>query len=615
MLQGMRERFGLITLFVIALGAAIGAAPAFALKLSNLDPAKSYKTAAITFSGNTKFSDDELLSLMQTKTREFYKLWKARPQFIPDTFKGDLANIRNFYQAHGYYQARVNYNLEVKGDLVTAHIHVHAGEPVKVAAVTVEVQGEAPWPKAVLPSFVLPLRKGQIFKQSNYQLSQQRLLDLYMRHGYAHPHVTRRAEVFVGPHRAYAWYTVDPGEQGVFGQTIIKGTTTISPKLITRELTYKPGEPFDSRKIAASREKILALNLFSSVAFFPRTDPANPAVVPIEIKVNQKPKHSLNLMLGYNTESQENVGLSWSDYNFMGNGRQFTITGIYSSIITTGEMKLIQPWFLARQSTFVFDANYYQEVYQTYTLNAPRLDPIETWAFTPRLSASFGWRLEYLRFNSLNSQTIAALGGVRRSGILSGPAVYLVYNTTEHPLNPAHGLIFTLASNVSDGVFGADYRYWRVLGQIKHYNRMPFNMILATRLELGFEDSFGPRRDIPLSERFYSGGEGSVRGYGLRRIGPLSPANQPLGGVDLIETSVELRRHLFWKLGGSAFFDCGQVSEQALHVPIGTMQCGYGPGLSFISPVGPITIDLGFPTRRPDNDNRWQVYFSIGQYF
>ena len=599
----------------MALG-AFGAPPAFAAKISDLDPAKSYKTAAITFSGNSKFSDDELRGLMQTRTREFYQLWKSRPQFVPDTFKGDIENIRRFYRAQGYYHARVNYNLDVnKGDLVSAHIRVHAGKPIKVAAIAIDVEGGAPRPKTIMPSFELPLRKGGIFEEGRYQLSQQRLLDLYMQHGYAHPRVSRRAQIFVGPRRAYAWYTVAPGARGVFGETVVEGTTTVNPKLITRELQYKPGELFDSRKIAASREKIIALNLFSSVAFYPRANPADPSVIPIEIKVNQKSKHSLNLMLGYNTESQENVGLSWSDYNFMGGGRQFTINGVYSNIITTADVKLIQPWFLAPESTFVFDANYYQEVYQTYTLNAPRLDPIETWTFTPQLSASFGWRLEYLRFNSLNADTIAELGGVRRAGILSGPAAYLVYNTTENPLNPSHGVIFTLAANASDNIFGGDYRYWRVLGQIKHYNPMPFNMILATRLELGFADTFGPRRDIPLSERFYSGGEGSVRGYALRRIGPISPANQPLGGLDLIETSIELRRHLFWKVAGSAFFDCGQVAEQPFRVPIDNLQCGYGPGLSFISPVGPITLDLGFPTRKPPTDNFWQVYFSIGQYF
>jgi outer membrane protein assembly factor BamA len=76
---------------------------------------------------------------------------------------------------------------------------------------------------------------------------------------------------------------------------------------------------------------------------------------------------------------------------------------------------------------------------------------------------------------------------------------------------------------------------------------------------------------------FVSGGEGSVRGYGLRRIGPLSLSNDPLGGLSLIEGSAELRRPLFWKLNGALFFDCGQVATQPYDLRVDALQCGYGP--------------------------------------
>jgi outer membrane translocation and assembly module TamA len=139
--------------------------------------------------------------------------------------------------------------------------------------------------------------------------------------------------------------------------------------------------------------------------------------------------------------------------------------------------------------------------------------------------------------------------------------------------------------------------------------------VLATRLRLGLADTFGPNRDIPLSERFYSGGENSVRGYGLRRIGPLSAANDPLGGLSLVEGAVELRRPLFWKIAGAAFFDCGQVSTHSFRVPVDAAQCGYGPALSMVTPVGPMRVDLGIPTKTPRGDSTWQVYFSVGQFF
>jgi outer membrane protein assembly complex protein YaeT len=583
--------------------------------IAELNPSVHYRTAAIVISGNQHLSNADLLAVMQTKTRPAYQFWKHRPDFDSATFKADLERIKRLYQIHGYYAATADYNLAIKGELVSAKIHVSEGQPIKVKAVQIALEGSAPAPNTLEPSFKLPLKEGDIFTQNVYVTGDAQLLDIYMHHGYAHAQVIRRAQVFVGPHEAYVWYLITPGNYGVFGPTVVEGTRRVSPRLVLRELTYKPGEMFDSAQVAASRSKIVELNLFRTVEFIPQVDRADPHLVPIEIKVEEKPKHSVNLSLGYNTESQFNVGLQWNDYNFLGNGRQLSILAQYSNVISTADVKLVQPHFFSDKSSFIGEASAWQEVYQTYTLNAGQLQLRESYQFTSNLTGNFGWRLAYLKFNSLDPLTIAAIGGVRSSGIVSGPLAQIIWNTTEDPFNPQQGEIATLYANTASHVFGSDYRYWRALGEIRKYHLLGWQTVLAARFKLGFEHSFGSIRDIPLSERFYSGGEGSVRGYGLRRIGKLSAANQPLGGVSLVEGSLELRRPLFWKLSGSLFVDCGQVSTHEYRVPVDALQCGLGPGLGVTTPVGPILLDLGFPLNTPHGDSHWQVYFSIGQWF
>jgi outer membrane translocation and assembly module TamA len=219
-----------------------------------------------------------------------------------------------------------------------------------------------------------------------------------------------------------------------------------------------------------------------------------------------------------------------------------------------------------------------------------------------------------MKFNSVNASTIEAIGGFRRSGILSGPSAGAIFNNTEDPFNPQSGEILSLLGNLSDHSFGADYRYWRVLAEARKYHLLGWQTVLAARLKVGLSDTLGSIGDVPLSERFYSSGEGSVRGYGLRRIGPLSASDDPLGGLSLIEGSVELRRPLFWKLNGALFFDCGQVA-QPYDLRVDALQCGYGPAAGMNSPVGPINFYLGFPTQKPRGDSSWQFYFSVGQYF
>jgi outer membrane protein assembly complex protein YaeT len=587
---------------------------AWALASEGLNPARTYHVNKIIFAGNHHFSDAQLEAVMQTKTRPFYQFWKARPVFDSETFKADLERLKRLYQQDGYYRVQIDDRVAPRGDLVSPEITIGEGARVQVRNLEVTVN-QAPRPTELNAQFTLPLAQGDPFVESKYQRSEQRLMNFYQRRGYPFARVTRSAKVYVASRSVDVRYSVDPGEKARFGPTSISGLQKVAPYIVRRELTYMQGEPFDASKLAASRQKLLALNLFSSVEFAPQQDSVDPSIAPIELRLREKPPRQVNLSLGYNTQTQLNASLQWSHYNFLGGGRQLLLEATYSDITSYLDAKLIQPYFLTDYTRGILEALQEQETYQTYSLNASRFLPRVDFLITPQMTLTLGWRLEYLRFETLNPQTIAAEGGVRRDGILSGPSMSLIYNTTDDPLDPRRGVSVSLLSNIAAHQFGSDYHYWRTQGEVRHYQSLPWKTIFASRFKLGLANTYGPVPDIPLSERFYSGGEGSVRGYGLRRIGPLSPANEPLGGLSLFEGSVELRHALFWRLAGAAFFDCGQVSVHPYRIPVGNLQCGYGPAVSMGTPVGPVRLDLGFPTKRPRGDASWQIYFSIGQFY
>jgi outer membrane protein insertion porin family len=590
-------------------------ASAIGVTTSDLDPSHHYKLAKIDISGERAFSRDEIASVMTAKERPWYQVWKPLPEFSPQTLNDDLNHIERFYQAHGYYSAYVAYDLAVHGDQITLRIIIKEGKPVRIAVLQTNVTVGAPPLQALEPSFKLPFKKGDIFEQQPYQEAEQALKNVYTSHSYAHAIVHRHAIVDVGRLEARIWYDVKPGIRCVFGNTSIVGTRQVSPELVQEQLTYKRGEPFDSRKLAESRAAIVALNVFSAVDVVPKDNPGNRSVVPIVISLQEGPKHTLNAGLGYNTQTQLNAMIGFNDYNFLGGGRQLSLTGTYSNVTSALDAKLFQPRFLSSKSSLTFEASQQQQTYQTYTGNISGFDPHFDYKFSSSLTASAGWRLEYLKFNSVNPSTIKAIGGFRRNGILSGPTVGMTFDNTEDPLNPQRGEMASLVANISDHSLGGDYRYWRVLVEARKYRLIGWRTVLATRLKVGLSDTLSKIGDVPLSERFYSGGEGSVRGYGLRRIGPLSESNDPLGGLSLIEGAVELRRPLFWKLDGSLFFDCGQVATKPYDLRVDALQCGYGPAAGMNSPVGPINFYLGFPTQKPRGDSFWQFYFSIGQYF
>jgi outer membrane protein assembly complex protein YaeT len=588
---------------------------AFGFTIADLDPSRHYKLGRIDLSGQQAFSRDAVISVMKTKERSWYQVWEPLPGFDPQTFTDDLAHIERFYEAHGYYNVHITYDLSLRKAKVEPHIRVSEGKPIRVATIDIKVANHAPPPQELDRSFKTPFKTGDVFDEYAYQTGAQDLLNLYTTHSYAHATVERHAVVEVGPLQAHLQYDVKPGSRCIFGNTKITGNREVNPKLIEQQLTYTSGEPFDSRKLATSRIAIVGLNLFSAVDIEQENNPADHAVVPIKISVNEGPKHSLSAGAGYNTQTQLNAGIGWTNYNFLGGGRQLSLTGTYSNVNSRFDVKLLQPRFFSRKSSLTLEASQQQQSYQTYTGNISGFDPYVDYKLSPSFTVFAGWRLEYMKFNSVNPSTVAAIGGFRRSGILSGPSAGVTFNNTENPFNPQRGAVLSLLGNISDHSFGADYRYWRVLAEARKYQLIGWQTVLASRLKLGLSDTLSNIGDVPLSERFYSGGEGSVRGYGLRRIGPLSASDDPLGGLSLIEGSVELRRPLFWKLNGALFFDCGQVATQPYDLRVDALQCGYGPATGINSPVGPINFYLGFPTDKPNGDSNWQFYFSIGQYF
>src|ERR1700684_3237934 len=150
-----------------------------AMTINALDPSETYRVEAIKFTGNQHFSESDLASAMTTKPRPFYALWEKRPEFNPETFTGDLDQLRLFYQSHGYYDAHTAYSLEIHGNLVTPHIAIAEGLPVRVDEVSMDLAAAAPQPRALEPGFALPLKRDQIFSQRDYQAGQQSLVTVY----------------------------------------------------------------------------------------------------------------------------------------------------------------------------------------------------------------------------------------------------------------------------------------------------------------------------------------------------------------------------------------------------------------------------------------------------
>jgi hypothetical protein len=147
----------------------IASTQAFGLTIADLDPSRRYKLEKIDLSGEHAFPREVVLSVMTTKERPRYQVWKPLPDFDTEAFTEDLAHIRRFYEAHGYYNAHLTYDLSLSKDKVTPHIKVSEGKPIRIETIEIEVANRSPSPQELDRSFKLPLKKDDVFDQDAHQ--------------------------------------------------------------------------------------------------------------------------------------------------------------------------------------------------------------------------------------------------------------------------------------------------------------------------------------------------------------------------------------------------------------------------------------------------------------
>jgi outer membrane protein assembly complex protein YaeT len=598
---------------VLLFGSVVFRVPeAAGLMLDDLD-AREWHVKQVEIHGNEQFSTAVLSAEVLTQPRPWYTPWRARPVFDPGTFEKDLERLRRFYESHGYFEARIVYDLEAEalgaGDLVTVAIWIEENEVVRVGSVEAgSKNGEAlPLPET------LPIRAGQPFTEDDYQAADRSLKEFFLNRGYAHVEVARSAKVDLASHRADVSYVIDPGPECTFDGSRVEGTKRVDPAVVLREREWQEGERFSIDRVRETRENLLKRDLFSSVEIgWEKQD--KPSQVPMILKVEEKPPREIKFSAGFATDDHYRVQLQWQHNDWLGGGRQLGITLKYSSITSTVGTLFVQPHFLVPHMNGIIELLQDRDEEDNYTLDASRLHPRLEPRITRNLSGYFGFRVERDKLTSIAEATINALGGQVKSGLsLIGPSAGLRWNTTTDPLNPQGGHVVFLG--LDEAGPGGDFDFYTITGEAKKYQSFVWDTVLAGRAKLAFATPIGAEENLPLFARLYAGGEQSVRGYGRRRLGPRDSDNNPIGGESLVEASVELRRKIWGPLGGAIFFDAGQVSLNRFDPPVDDLKFGTGIAFTYATPVGPLRLDLGFPLERPPGDMSWQLYFSIGQFY
>lgn len=627
----MRRVSGLLVLL-----AALAPSRVPGVSLDGLDLGVEWKLKAVRIRGNRAVPKRELRKAIETQPRRWFAIWRKRPAFDPAAFRTDLARLQRAYRARGFYHARVGHDLELpdEGDTLVAVVEIEEGPPVLVERVEVMLSGDPVPPKERTELLEnLPVHEGDVFAEEAYDKAFTYLRAAYREWGYARVEVTKWAEVDATRDRATVSYRAESGPRSVFGAIEIAGTQRVEPAVVRRELDFEPGDRFAQSRIDQSRRNLASLSLFRGIRL--DEDRSRDPRVDMRVQVEEGKAREVRLGIGYDTEEQVRGLAAWRHYNFLGGARQLGFTARASLIARAFAADFLQPHFPGSDNRTRLLFVQAQDEEDTYTLDRTRLSPRFEWQATPRVTGFVFHRSEYDSLSEVTPAVERALPGVApANAFLSGIGIGADWNATDDLLDPTRGFVITGTVEPVGGVLGGDVAFVRGTVEGRIYQPLVRRLSGAARLRLGTAEPIADSDEIPLYERFYSGGINSVRGYGRRRLGPLI-ADEPVGGRRLAEASLELRHPITDKLGAALFVDAGQVAPDVTPVPrraaslrrdqgaeggtfdfpFDDLRFGAGFGVRYKSPVGPLRVDLAFPTDPPPGDNPWQVHLSLGAAF
>ncbi len=654
---GRRSRRGRAIALVATL---LLAAPGFAvLHAQEPGEAPAVRVESLSFEGVEQVSEDTLRSVLATQSPGWWP-WSEKPAFSRVEFEADLQRIRAFYVDRGFPDAEVasfDIQLNEAGDEVRLTITVQEGEPTLVTNVRLEGFDEVPERRLRrLRRRLLPIRRGEPLDRAAVATAREMLADELRNHGYPFPRVTARLDQGRTEHEVTITLIAETGEQARFGETAIVGERTVDESVIRRSMLFQPGDLYRRNVIQETQRKLYSLELFEFVNVAPvrpgeeegasangqaAAEPAgDQRTVPMRVTVAESKHRRVRLSGGYGTEEKARAEAQYRQLNFLGGARSAGLHAKWSSLDRGLRGDFLQPFVFGPRWSFSLTGQRWYSDEPIY--RAIQSGGHATVTYGPGLATSFSLtattvfqssRIERAALDDLSLRPqLIALGLDPRDGGQDGTLNAISFdirrNTAQpNPLNAFRGYSVDVHLERAGGFFRGSYDYTNASIDARQYLRVPFGrrgVVMAARVQAGSiaPDGGAPDR-VPFAKRYFLGGSTSLRGWGRYEVSPLSGSGLPLGGFSMFQASVEARIRLFGQLGAVVFLDGGNVWDDEWRLRLNDLRYSAGPGLRYLSPVGPIRIDLGYqlnpiPGLLVDGEpegRRWRVHFSIGQAF
>ncbi|EKE07802.1 MAG: hypothetical protein ACD_17C00511G0001, partial [uncultured bacterium] len=611
----------------------------------------------IVLNGFTKAETSDLEEQMYLKNYNFLTSWLTGSGIYRDeALEQDRMTIINYLHNKGYADARVSIDLtdDVNSGKLIIEITAHRGQIYRIGNVT--FSGNTLIDDVSIDKKSLVLH-GETFSTEKIRETSQAIKDLYGQKGYIDASVQYEIVLKENEPAFDVHFCIDEGQQYKVGLIHIFGNTSTKSNVILRESLLVPGETFDSRKLKATQQRLEAVGYFKSVNVYAvRTaedDELGSTYRDVYIEVEETTTGNVSLFMGFSSMDDVFGGIDLTERNFNLRGLSKALSGRISELRGGGEFFHVRGTVGKKQNNILIS---WMNPYVYDSLWRLGVEISRTFSELQKhvVVVTYGGSI-YANYPLTNYWTVGMRQRVRHSKdhlnlhpVDDSIRAQQSVNDVKQLLNQ-DGLISAFSGNVSydstDNAF-KPHRGWRsyfeseVVGVGGKYDFFKFSYLNAIyfpiwkkgtiklRGDFKYILPFGKtqRNGVPYSERFFLGGETTVRGYKPFLLGPvvelenaageLQPTDTPFGGLSSSLASLEYNQEIFRMLDIFAFFDVGSVTFGEFDIDQIRPSTGVGIRIDLGNRT-PIVVGYGIPLAKKDrHDGKWQkVFFSMGGQF
>lgn len=412
---------------------------------------------------------------------------------------------------------------------------------------------------------------------------------------------------------------VDEGPRTGFGRFVVSGTEGLDPEFVEERIDIEPGEPYSPKRLEKLRKRLTSYPIIGGVRLKEADQLDASGLLPVDVEVNERKPRFFGFGTKYSSTDGAAVNAYWGHRNLFGGAETLRIDAQVSWFGGSPDAvpdadpfgyaltaSFTKPGIFSVDDDFLADAAGLREVTDAYVRDAIIFTAGVRHRFSDEFSMQVGVDFE---------QAFVEDAFGKRDDFVAGIPIDVIYDSTDSLLDPTEGI--RANARVEPFVFLGEAGAGPVMakGAISAYQAVDerARFIIAGRIA-GGSIVGADIEDVPPARRFYSGGGGSIRGYGYQSVSPRNAKGDLIGGLSFLEASAELRIKVTDTIGIVPFFDMGAAFEDEAPDFSG-LHYAAGLGLRYYTSIGPVRLDAAIPLNPRHDDDGYGIYVSIGQAF